>query len=133
IKWDHDLENYRERGIEKQFDENRIVRAYKRPFVKLWLYFDQHFNGRTYQLLRIFPAKHQNQAIWFKVGHGWPFFALAVNEVPNLLPQSGTQVLPLYRYDKRGDRLDNITDWVLTQFRTHYDMPQISKENIFHY
>ena len=32
----------------------------------------------------------------------------------------GTQSLPLYRYDKHGNRLDNITDWGLKGFREHY-------------
>lgn len=56
----------------------------------------------------------------------------------------GTQCLPLYRYDNLGNRLDNITDWALAQFRTHYAAPQppggseppgglLGKRDIFHY
>ena len=33
---------------------------------------------------------------------------------------SGTQCLPLYRYTAAGERVDNITDWALAQFRQHY-------------
>lgn len=43
------------------------------------------------------------------------------------------QSLPLYRYDKEGNRIDNITDWGLAQFQTHYNNKNITKENIFHY
>jgi predicted helicase len=32
----------------------------------------------------------------------------------------GTQCLPLYVYDKEGDRHDNITDWALNQFKNYY-------------
>jgi predicted helicase len=31
-----------------------------------------------------------------------------------------TQTLPLHRYDKNGNRIDNVTDWALKQFRTQY-------------
>jgi predicted helicase len=41
--------------------------------------------------------------------------------------------LPLYRYDETGNRIDNITDWGLTQLQIHYKDPSITKENIFHY
>jgi predicted helicase len=43
-----------------------------------------------------------------------------------------TQCLPLYRY-QNGERIDNITDWALNQFYSHYSDDSISKEAIFHY
>jgi len=49
------------------------------------------------------------------------------------------QCLPLHRYDASGKRLDNITDWSLTQFQKHYQPGRgkkakpITKEAIFHY
>ena len=43
-----------------------------------------------------------------------------------------TQCLPLYRYDKSGNRQENITDWGLEQFKNHYKI-EIEKEDIFHY
>ncbi|MFM6269156.1 MAG: type ISP restriction/modification enzyme, partial [Dolichospermum sp.] len=45
----------------------------------------------------------------------------------------GTQCLPLYRYDKEGKRIDNITDWGLKQIQTHYQDETITKIDIFHY
>ncbi len=42
-------------------------------------------------------------------------------------------LLPLYRYDKSGNRTDNITDWGLEQFHNHYKDKKIQKEDIFHY
>ena len=43
-----------------------------------------------------------------------------------------TQCLPLYRYEN-GNRLENITDWGLNQFKSHYGDDTITHEDIFHY
>lgn len=45
---------------------------------------------------------------------------------------SGATGLPRYRYTPEGERFDNITDWGLKQFRSHYKRakPQISKDDI---
>ena len=47
---------------------------------------------------------------------------------------SGAVCLPRWAFTGSG-KLDNITDWALTQFRTHYDNtnPPITKDAIFHY
>jgi predicted helicase len=49
----------------------------------------------------------------------------------------GTQVLYRYRFSD-GERIDNITDWALEQFRSHYEAGEgskrpINKDAIFHY
>jgi predicted helicase len=57
-----------------------------------------------------------------------------VNCIPDLLPQSGSQVFPFYTYNKDGtNRKENITDWALKQFRSHYGDQSISKWDIFYY
>ena len=44
------------------------------------------------------------------------------------------QCFPFYLYDKDGsNRRENITDWALNEFRTHYSDPNITKWDIFHY
>jgi predicted helicase len=48
---------------------------------------------------------------------------LASQQVPDLHmvgAASGTQCLPLYRYTTDGERVDNITDWAVEQFRARY-------------
>jgi predicted helicase len=45
----------------------------------------------------------------------------------------GSQCLPLYRYDSNGNRHDNLTDWGLSQFTTHYKDNSITKEAVFNY
>ena len=44
------------------------------------------------------------------------------------------QCFPFYVYDEDGtNRRENITDWALEQFRTHYRDKKIGKWDIFHY
>ncbi len=92
---------------------------------------------RVYVFPAIFPTQEtetENQVIWLKVGTAWPMFALMINKIPNLLPQSGSQCFPFYTYDEDGDnRRENITDWALEQFRGHYQDDTITKWDIFHY
>ena len=45
-----------------------------------------------------------------------------------------TQCFPFYTYDEDDtNRRENITDWALAQFRTHYRDETITKWDIFHY
>src|SRR5208337_4919232 len=51
-----------------------------------------------------------------------------------LLPEGGSHCFPFYTYDEDGsNRRENITDWALNEFRTHYSDPNITKWDIFHY
>ena len=61
-------------------------------------------------------------------------FALAINLIPDQLPQGGSQCFPFYTYDEDGtNRHENVTDWALAQFRERYGDKKISKWDIFHY
>ena len=101
------------------------------------LYFDRMMIDRVSLFPSIFPttaSETENRVIWLKVGAFWPMFALVVNRIPNRLPQSGSQCFPFYTYDKDGsNRRENITDWTLDRFRSHYHDETISKWDIFHY
>ena len=94
-------------------------------------------NQRTYVFPSIFPtpeAELDNRVIWLKVGQQWPMFALMVDKIPEALPQGASQCFPFYTYDENGtNRRENITDWALTQFQTHYQDDTITKWDIFHY
>ena len=85
----------------------------------------------------IFPTPEtetESRAIWLKVGRDWPMFGLMVNQLADQLPQGGSQCFPFYIYDEDGtNRRENITDWALTAFRTHYNDDTLTKWNIFHY
>jgi hypothetical protein len=65
-----------------------------------------------------------------------PFLVYVGKCIPDLHfvgAAAGTTCLPLYRYDKEGERHDNITDWGLRQFQSHCSDPAITKHDIFHY
>jgi predicted helicase len=137
VSWSETLKNHLARGHSLQFEVANIRSALYRPFVRQHLYFEQHLNERRYLVASIFPnleTETENLAVWIKVGSEWPAFALMVNVIPDLLPQGGTQCFPFYTYNEDGtNRRENITDWALEQFRTHYADKSITKWDIFHY
>lgn len=146
IKWDRELEKYLSRGISKQYDIACVMLSAYRPFTKEYLYFDKHFNGMTYQIPVLFPKLNISNPIIAVTNHTQiPFVVQVTDCIPSLdVGGRPTQCLPLYRYDKNGNRIDNITDWGLEQFRQHYPspvgegqgvraIPTITKLDIFHY
>ncbi|WP_439638100.1 type ISP restriction/modification enzyme, partial [Spirulina sp.] len=121
IKWDRELTKYLDRKIPKEFDKESIVISLYRPFTKENLYYDKHFNGMTYQWPIIYGRAFQNLCLALSgTGSSKPFQTLASDQIIGLDCLEKTQCLPLYRYDKNGNRHDNITDWALTRFREHY-------------
>ena len=61
-----------------------------------------------------------------------PFSVLATNRLYGLDFLEKTQCLPFYRYEN-GEKIENLTDWGLNKFRTHYLDESITKADIFHY
>ena len=136
IKWDREINKYLERKISKTFEASQITQSLYRPYIKKYFYFDKHFNGMIYQMYNIFPNTSKNNICicCTDAGTQSPFMITATKYIPDLhLVGTAAQSLPLYRYDKERNRLENITDWGLTQFQTHYQDQTITKENIFHY
>lgn len=137
IKWDDDLSTYLKRGIKKQFDEKQIIISSYRPYSKRFFYFDKHFNGRTYQWQSIYRDKGQKIIGVPGIGSSKDFHTLAIDKIMDLnsLPAGG-QYLPLYTFDSENQKHENITDWALNQFQTHYkesDGAKITKQDIFYY
>ncbi|ACK65713.1 adenine specific DNA methyltransferase [Rippkaea orientalis PCC 8801] len=134
IKWDADLKQYLKRNISKEFDNQNIVESLYRPYIKEFLYFDKHFNGRTYQWFNLYQTENKNYYICLSgVGGSKPFQNLVTYYITCLDCLEKTQCLPLYTYDEEGNRIDNITDWGLEQIQTHYQDKSITKLDIFHY
>ncbi len=89
-----------------------------------------HFNRRLvevqYQQTRIFGAHGTatNKGIVFTdAGSQKPFLAQAAQHFIDYHffgAAAATVDLPRYRYTPEGERIDNVTDWVLKQFRAHY-------------
>lgn len=141
IKWDRELSKYLDRGVVKSFDESQIVMSIYRPFVRRHLYLDGHFNGMSYRMPSIFPNPKAENLIVAISGPNSPkpFTVLATDLIPDLnflsAAADGCRCLPLYRYTTAGNRVDNVTDWALAQFRARYPdhAARITKHAIFHY
>ncbi len=107
-----------------------------RPFSRLYTYFDKDFI-RMPGLSDQFLLNVGNQVLCITdAGSQKPFMTMAVDLIPDLHlvgAAACAQCLPLYRYNPKGDREDNITDWGLQQIQTHYNDPTITKPDIFHY
>jgi len=140
IKWTRAVKNDLLKNRFYEFDNSLIVKSFYRPFVQKNLYFSRNLNEMQYQIPNIFPLyqKQENKLITtMGDSTGKPFFVLSINSLPDLnfvSPASGgTRCLPLYRYDSKGNRIENITDWGLKQFQNHYQNQSITKLDIFHY
>ncbi|MGE0083373.1 MAG: type ISP restriction/modification enzyme [Desulfococcaceae bacterium] len=134
IKWSSTLKERLRRKERIKPDAEKIRSAIYRPFVKKFLYYDSLLVDRPGLFKQIFhEGDSDNKVILFKTGSEWDFFTLVSDKIHDLLPQGGSKSLPLYRYEADGTKVDNITDWGLQQFTTHYKNRKISRENIFHY
>ena len=141
IKWSSTLKQHLKRGQVTTFAEAKIRQTLYRPFVKSHLYFDRVMNDRVLAFPSIFPTQEtegRNQVICLTdKGSEKPFMALMSDQPTDLHvvgPGCGSQCFPFYIYDEDGTNpRENITDWALTQFRTHYADDTITKWDIFHY
>ncbi len=137
IKWSRNLKRELRRNKIAEYAEHKVRNALYRPFTKSHLFFDRIMNNDVAIFPYIFPssqAETENRVMWIKVGGEWSMFGLMVNQIPDLLPQGGSQCFPFYTYDEDGaNRRENITDWALTAFRNHYRDDTLTKWDIFHY
>jgi predicted helicase len=137
IKWDRELTLYAKRRVSKAFNEQAVIRAAYRPFTHRWLYFDPHFNGMTYQLPAMFRAEPNPTLVFTDPFAQKPWMSLSVDSVPDLHlvgAAAAATCTSRFRYNKDGDRLDNITDWALKQFTDRYGKAAgITKDDIFAY
>ena len=70
------------------------------------------------------------------IGGRAAFWCCITDVIPNssVIPIDANQCFPFYTYDEDGtNRRENITDWALAHFRTHYRDDAITKWDIFHY
>lgn len=151
ISWTHRLKEDIRRGKLYKFEPESIVTGMYRPFIKQNLYFNRNLNERVYQLPKLFPtSKHQNIVISVSgIGANKPFSAFITKTLPDYEMISKGQCFPLYWYEKIEDHANTvndpsdgfdgyirhyaISDWVLQEFRNHYQDEVICKEDIFWY
>ena len=138
IKWGETLKANLKRGRTADFSYAKVRESLYRPFTKSNLYFDRFMAERVYAFPSIFLApetKKENRVICVSgIGSNKPFQTLMASMIPCLDILEKTQCFPFYTYDEDGsNRRENITDWALTQFRSHYNDDTIGKCAIFHY
>lgn len=138
IKWSSKLKELFFREIKTNFDNSKIRIAMYRPFTQLYLYFDSSTNHRRGRVPGMFPtseSESKNFVICTTHNLQIPFSAIIVSLIPDVcLGGRPGQCFPFYVYDEDGtNRRENITDWALDQYRTHYADKTITKEDIFYY
>jgi len=159
IKWSRDLKNQLLRGNFVKYENFKITKSLYRPFSIKNFYFDYTLNDvLTTNHYEIFSEKlnKTNKSIGFNVNAAELMFLATdglIEYGAMLVGGGSSQCLPLYRYDKSGNRIENITNWGLEQFRKNYELGikneefdstnkklliansqfQITKEDIFHY
>ena len=141
ISWSNDLKQKLKSGTVGRFAAEKVRQSLYRPFTVSNLYFDRLMNNSVHLFPKFFPTPHterENRVICVSgLGHD-VFRYLMANRIVELKfsnsSNGGTQCFPFYTYDEDGsNRCENITDWALARFRTHYRDDTITKWDIFHY
>ena len=141
IKWDRELRQHLQRGRYAEWTDNKVRTSLYRPFTKSNLFFDRVLNNCVYLFPSIFPTPEteaENRVIIVS-DHGFraSFNTLMTNLIPDLHTLAASdsfQCFPFYTYNEDStNRQENITDWALSEFRTHYNDDTITKWDIFHY
>jgi predicted helicase len=137
IKWSDTLKSIFRSKKRLSHDCRKTIKAAFRPFVILNYYSETALSDRlTHNHTVLFDRNliATNKVIALSgVSSAKQFTVLSSDILTDLHFIGDTQCLPLYRYDKDGDRHENITDWAMAEFRTHYADAAICKEDIFHY
>ncbi len=148
IKWTRAVKNDLRRGVVYELDSDAVETSYYRPFVKRQLYFSRQLNEMVYQVPQLFGRDAgANRAFCFVAEDRSAFGVIAFDAVPNkdIFMPSAAQVMAMSRFEL-GNRVDNITDWALRAFTSHYKAAatdsansgagkarKITKEAILHY
>jgi len=153
IKHTRDTKRNLLKRIKYKFQSKEIRECLYRAFNKQHIYYSKDLNEMRYQTPLVFP-KNESQNFLIAVNtSSRPFNVLASKYLVDLHFNGDSQCLPFYRYDKSGNRIENITDWGLEQFKKNYELEimnyelkngkekfinqnskfKIQKEDIFHY
>ena len=137
IKWSRNLRRHFEGGRRITYSDEKVITKLFRPFVNKWYFADPVMsNDLTSNHYSMFGSglDQPNKVIGFSgVASTKPFQAFAVDKLLGFDTLEKTQCLPLYRYMADGERVSNITEWGLRQFREHYGDDGISPEDVFAY
>jgi predicted helicase len=138
IQWSSTLKNHLKQQAIANFINCLIRISLYRPFTKQYLYYDPVLIDRPALFSEIFPntdKENKNRIISTSgISSNKPFHCLMTNIIPDLHLTGDSQCFPFYIYSEDGsNRKENITDWSLAEFRSHYSDKKITKWDIFYY
>ncbi|MEN3333651.1 MAG: hypothetical protein V7641_3016 [Blastocatellia bacterium] len=141
VKWSLHLKLCLKAKKLASFDPSKIRHCLYRPFTPKLLFFDSVLiDAQTLQkyFFPIEDAENENCAIHISdKGFRSTFSVLISRTLADFHVVASTdnfQSFPFYTYDKDGsNRKENITDWALAEYRSHYKKKSITKWDIFHY
>ncbi|MGW3819551.1 DEAD/DEAH box helicase [Streptomyces sp. NPDC005046] len=153
ISWSSSLVSKLVQGKRVEYAAEHAVTSMYRPFGRQAVYFDRDLNHRPGKLFQMFPSPEQANFgfVITGVGAAMDFTALVTDSLPDLSEfggQTNSQFFPRYTYrefstgddlftggDEAGgyDRIDNITDAALRDFRKTYGDAAIAKDDVFYY
>ncbi len=138
IKWSSGLKLKLKQGELAESTESKLRTSVFRPFTKMYLCFDKTLNHRMSLFPVAFPipnTEKENRIICINVSRtSGAFYSLMVNVISDYHLTGDSQCFPFYTYNEDGtNRQENITDWALAEFQTHYNDDTITKWDIFHY
>jgi len=141
VKWSSTLKMHLARGTLAEFDEKRLRKSLYRPFTKQCLYYDRILNDRPSRYECVLPnanSELENRLLCVNLTSERPFVSIITNALPESVFTAGfgsfTFAMPFFIYAEDGsNRRENITDWALKEFQSHYDDKKITKWDIFHY
>ncbi|OQY49306.1 MAG: DNA methyltransferase [Candidatus Parabeggiatoa sp. nov. 2] len=137
IKWSSTLKKKFNYNKKIEFSTDKIGFGFYRPIVKKFFYAEKSLNDRLTKSHYLFFGNNlqiKNKVICVTAYKQVAFVVQITSNLFNYAFGSReTQGIPLYYYDSDGSRVDNITDWGLNQFCSHYLDESITKEDIFHY
>lgn len=135
LKWSSTLKNIFDRKVKLKFDSKKLIQSNYRPFIRLHYYAEKSLSDRQ----TVFHTNsygisltEKNPTLSINSNENGRF-SLAINSICDLHFTGDSKCFPLFSFDEKGNRHDNITDWGLSQFQTHYKNKKITKEDIFYY
>lgn len=141
IKWSATIKSIKQRKQRLEFNEHLIKKICFRPFHKQYFYGDSNLSDRlTKNHFEYFGKELSNENLLINIDtRGLSFNTVVTNVLSDRHFNGDTQCLPRYIYSSDGTQNDNITDWALDLFTTHYQSDivhrtsAIQKGDIFHY
>ncbi len=138
IKWSRNIKN-KLKNDSLAFNKINIVQYLYRPFLQKYLYVSDILideRSLSNQLYKEALNEKNLSIVLTGPGSEKPFFALStqiLNDYHFVGAGASSQCLPLYNYNEKGERTDNITDWGKQQFEDYYYSPERTNATVKSY